>query len=158
MKNFGGGSLYNCAKDDKPLPLQPSDRVIMMGFYFAFIGGNPKIQAYLSAASMTGPNAERLLQGADEREKTLQEMKKLEPYVRDPGKRPDMKKLREYLALAQKLSSEMAPYYDGIGKFDGASSSHSTNDWVAGDGKLAMEEINGQMDRLTGKLADALFK
>jgi hypothetical protein len=149
---FMGSSLM------KPVPLQPSDKVIGIGFNFAFIGGNPKVHAYLSAMSMSGENANRILEGAEERERTLQEMKKLEPYVRDSTKKPDMKKLKEYLALSQKLSGGTTPYLDGIGMFNGESSSHPTNDWVVGDGKLAMEEISGQMDKLTGKLADMLFK
>jgi hypothetical protein len=149
---FMGSSLA------KPLPIQPSDRVVAIGFSFAFTGGNPRIQAYLSAASMTGTNADRILQGADEREKTLQEMRKIEPYIRDPGARPDMKKLRQYMDLSQKLAGGIAPYIDGVGMFNGESSSHSTSEWIAGEGKLATEEINGQMDKLAGKLADVLFK
>jgi len=138
--------------------LQPSDKVVGIGFYFMFSGGRPTISGYLSALVMTGENAAQIAQRADEYVKIRDEMKQLEPYVHVTDKRPDMGKLKQYAALAQKLGSGLAPYIEGTGTTHTQSSGHSIDDWMAGGGQLVTQEVAAVMDRLIGDLAKALFK
>jgi hypothetical protein len=155
-------TAYVATSWDKPDGFQPSDKVVGIGFYFIFtanvLQGRPTVTACLSAMVMTGENAAELAMRAAESGKILEEMKKLEPYVRVYDRRPDLGKLRQYAALSQKLGAGLTPYIDGAGTFQQDSPDHSTDEWVADGGKLAIQEIAALMDRLLAELGQALFK
>ncbi|MFZ2634287.1 MAG: hypothetical protein WA081_04230 [Desulfosalsimonadaceae bacterium] len=143
---------------EKPAVFRPSDRVVVMSFYFIFTRGRPTIMGYLNATVMTGKNAAELAKRADELGKIMEEMKKLEPYVRVTDKqRPDLGKLKQYAALSQKLGDGLTPYIDGVGTVNYTSPGHSTDEWLANGGAVMTQELAAIMDRLIGDVAGILF-
>jgi hypothetical protein len=143
---------------EKPAAFRPSDRVVVIGFYLIFLGGRPTVTGLLSATVMTGENAAELAKRADVSGKIMEEMKKLEPYVRVYDKPPDFGKLKQYAALAQKLGAGLTPYIDGAGTVNYTSPGHSTDEWLANGGAVTTKEIAAVMDRLIGDVAGILFK
>ena len=145
---------------EKPAAFRPSDRVVVVGFTFMFTGYPPVVMGYLHATVMTGENAaaaERAMLANDESWKIMEEMKKLEPYVRVTDKRPDLGKLKQYEALAQKLGAGLTPHIDGAGTVKYTSPGHTTDEWLANGGALTTQEIAAVMDRLIGDVAGILF-
>jgi len=138
-----------------------SDRVVVISFYFMFMGhlaSPPSIMGHLGVTVMTGESATELTKHTNETKKIMEEMKELEPYVRVIGKMPDTGKLKQYAALAKKLGASLTPYVDGAGTVNYESPTHTTDEWLANDGAIAKQEIAAMMNRLIDDVAGILFK
>jgi len=143
---------------EKPAAFHPSDKIVVIGFYFIILGGRPTVRGYLSAVVMTGENATKLTERATELDRIMEEMKKLEPYVRATDKRPDLGKLKQYSALARQLGTGLTPYIKGAGTMNYKSPDHSTDEWITNDGAVIKQEITAVMDQLIGDVSTILFK
>jgi len=146
---------------EKPAAYSSSDKVVVIMFYFSFMGhlaSPPSILGVLSTTVMTGENATELTKHADEAKKIMEEMKELEPYIRVTSKIPDTGKLKQCVELGKKLAAGLNPYIEGTGTVTYESPTHTTNEWLANDGAVAKQEIAATMNRLIGDMARILFK
>ncbi len=136
--------------------LTPSDRVVGVTFNFFFLGGKPNLRAFMGAALIAKgvdiAALERQAQGL----KQLSDEAAAEAQTKVNLLHPnpmDLPKMRELMAAMGRLMSNL----DGMKSIQGESPSHSTKDWLAGNGKLIRSEYEATVDRLTGQLAATLF-
>jgi hypothetical protein len=125
---------------------EPTARVLVVGLYLDYHGGDPKMTARLGALQFE--DAEKL-KAMDEMSVRLQEF---QAELTKPGKMPSLGKLKEF----QKLAESAVALAQGAWNDIHESPSHKTAEWLTDGGSLVTTELDAGLDALVPRLAKAL--
>jgi len=124
----------------------PAARVLVMGLYLDYHGGDPKMTARLGVLQFEDAEKLRTMDEISPR------LKELQAELTQPGKRPSLGKLKEF----QKLAESAVALAQGGREDIHESPLHKTAEWLADGGRLVTTELDAGLDVLASRLAKAL--
>jgi hypothetical protein len=138
--------LFMTTEERAKAELKPTDRVVMLGLYVDYQGGNPKMTARLGSLQVADLSKLKAIDEGAARLKVMQ------AELMQPGKRPSLGKLKEFTKLAQEVMALVQAGQSDVHE----SPTHKVDEWLAEDGRLVAAELKTGIDALVAKLAGAL--
>jgi hypothetical protein len=138
--------VFMTTEDRGNAELKSTDRVVILGLYVDYQGGDPKMTARLGSLQVADPANLKAIDEATARMKTLQ------AELMQPGKRPSLGRLKEFTKLAQQAMTLVQSGQSDVYQ----SPSHKVDEWLAEDGRLVATELTRGIDAVVARLGGTL--